>query len=193
MDRIFARLSDEFEDYFRRRGEKGKIFELLVWNTIECSLSDARGAGNFDLKYHQLEPVIKAWEQRNNASFYGDWNWEDLLGKATLTWEEVFAMNNYSVYTNPNWNNNNSAPSFTNHDNNPQNRQRKSNNSTINYNSLPSQLHTYQPIVKSPHNPISNDYPKTNNSNYGGRILGIISLFLLVLVILIKRKNNKNN
>lgn len=187
----FTRLNDEFEEYFRRRKEQGKKPELLVWNSIECELNVARRAGNFDLEWQKWEPAIKAWEQRNNASFYGDWNWEDLLGKATLTWREVFAVNNYSVYTNSNLNNqSHNIPHFTKHESSLRDKPRQSNSPVVNSNSpsLPTS-HSYQPTV----HPISVEPSKKDKSNYFGGvgIFGVIFLFLLVVlvtVVLTKRK-----
>jgi len=177
----FTRLDDEFEEYFRRRKETGNKPELLVWNSIECYLNDARRAGNFDLEYQNWEPAIKAWEQRNNASFYGEWNWEDLLGKATLTWQEVFAINNYSVYTNSNLNINSNSL-YKKPDSNLENS--KSNNLNDNY---------YNPSLPAPELP-TNGLPDSNKWNYSGGIFGVILVFLLVAlvtVILTKRKRVK--
>ena len=106
----FTRLDDEFEEYFRRRKERGKKFELLVWNSIECCLNNARRTGNFDLEYLKWGPAIKAWEQRNNASFYGDWNWEDLLGKE-VSLEEAFPSKSENIEENRQKTNPNSSPS----------------------------------------------------------------------------------
>ena len=196
LNRIFGELHNEFGDYFRQREEAaGKVPELLVWNSIEFQLDYAqRHVGNFDWEYHRLKPAIKAWEQRNGVSFYSDWNWEDLLGKERVTWEEAFppSETNSSVSANPNLNNqSHHIPRFTNYDNNPRSKSRQSNSTIINSNSPLPQPHNYQPTVYPPVKP-----PKTNKSDYSGGvgIFGVILVFLLVAlatVILTKRKRVK--
>lgn len=181
FERRLGRLHDEFEEYFRRRRERGKKLELLVWNSIECCLYDARRVGNFDLEYQRFEPVIKAWEQRNNASFYGNWNWEDLLGKE-ISYEETLPKSPTS--TNPNQNNNssNQASSLENRESNSPNR----------YISL----HRLKPQTSPSNNSSSTNSdisssPETNKAIYQGGLWGVALLFLLVVVILISFKKYK--
>jgi hypothetical protein len=138
------------------------------------------------MKYQRLEPAIKAWEQRNNASFYGDWNWEDLLRKEVSLEEAYPQKTNFLTSTNPNSNNNSgNVPSFTRSlASNPENKEsnnpnRYISNSDSQSNSSPST------------NPNNSSSPETNKAIYQGGFWGVALLFLLVTVILIKRKRVK--